>query len=268
MTETPDTAPAPSTASRLLSGNRAGMAALAVSVVALIISVAPYATGTDFGSRVKTYLVQNPEVLQEVSNALDLKAQQQQIVENRQKTVEITARATANPGLLAVDSRDAAFGPADAKVTVIEFFDFRCPGCKATAPEVLRMMQAHPDVRFVFKEWPILDGPANGVSHYAARAAQAAHRQGKYLPVFRALMAQPSLSEEAVDAILQANGVSMSQAEAAMSGPEIARHMADMQTSATALGLIGTPTFFVNGKASESIQPAALERAIREAKAG
>jgi protein-disulfide isomerase len=268
MTESPDPRPAPSLSGRLLSGNRAGLAALAVSVIALIVSVAPYATGTDFGSRVKAYLIQNPEVLQDVSNALDQKAQQQQIVENRRKTAEITATAAANPGLLAVDGRDAAFGPSDAKVTVIEFFDFRCPGCKATAPEVLRMMQAHPDVRFVFKEWPILDGPANGVSHYAARAAQAAHRQGKYLPVFRDLMAQPSLSEEIVDAILEANGVSMSQAEAAMSGPEIARHMADMQTSATALGLIGTPTFFVNGRASESIQPAALERAIRDAKAG
>jgi len=254
--------------SRLLSGNRAGVAALAVSVVALVVSVAPYATGTDFGSRVRSYLIQHPEVLQDVSNALDEKAQQQQIVENRRKTAEITAAAAANPGLLTVDSRDAAFGPADARVTVIEFFDFRCPGCKATAPEVLRMMQAHPDVRFVFKEWPILDGPTNGVSHYAARAAQAAHRQGKYLPVFRDLMAQPSLSESAIDAILEANGVSMPQAEAAMSSPELARHMADMQTSAMALGLVGTPTFFVNGKASESIQPAALERAIREAKAG
>ena len=152
MTETPDSEPAPSLFSRLLSGNRAGVAALAVSLVALLISVAPYATGTDFGTRVKAYLVQNPEVLQEVSNALDARAQQQQIAENRQKTAEITARVAANPGLLAVDSRDAAFGPADARVTVIEFFDFRCPGCKATAPEVLRMMQAHPDVRFVFKD--------------------------------------------------------------------------------------------------------------------
>lgn len=267
MTETPDPKPAPSMPGRLLSGDRAGVAALVVSVIALIISVAPYTSGTDFGSRVKAYLIQNPEVLQEVSNALDLKAQQQQIVENRQKTAEINATAAANPGLLAVDSRDAAFGPIDAKVTVIEFFDFRCPGCKSTAPEILRMMQAHPDVRFVFKDWPILDGPTSGVSHYAARAAQAAHRQGKYLPVFRDMMAEPALSEAAIDAILAANGVSMTQAEAAMSGPEIARHLADMQTSATALGLVGTPTFFVNGKATESIQPAALDRAIREAKA-
>lgn len=267
MTETPDPKPAPSLLERLLSGNRAGVAALAVSVVALIIAIAPYASGTDFGSRVRAYLIQNPEVLQEVSNALDLKAQQQQIVENRQKTAQINAAAAANPGLLAVDSRDAAFGPADARVTVIEFFDFRCPGCKATAPEVLRMMQAHPDVRFVFKDWPILDGPTNGVSHYAARAAQAAHRQGKYLPVFRALMAEPALSEPAIDAILQANGVSLPEAEAAMASPALARHMADMQTSAMALGLAGTPTFFVNGRAMDSIEPAALDRAIRAAKA-
>jgi protein-disulfide isomerase len=267
MTETPEPKPAPSLYDRFLSGSRAGLAALAISLVALVVALAPYATGTDFGSRVRTYLVQNPEVLQEVSDALNARAQQQQIAANSQKAAEITARVAANPGLLAVDGRDAAFGPADAKVTVIEFFDFRCPGCKATAPEVLRIMQAHPDVRYVFKEWPILDGPTNGVSHYAARAAQAAHRQGKYLPVFQDLMAEPALSEPAIDAILAANGVSMTEAEAAMSSPELARHMADMQTSAMALGLVGTPTFFVNGKAMESIEPAALEREIRAAKA-
>ena len=268
MTETPDPRPAPSPFSRLQSGPPPGQIALAVSVVALVLALAPYASGGPVGSRVRAYLVEHPEVLQEVSNALEMKAQQEQLALNRQKTAEINARAAANPGLLAVDNRDAAFGPADAKVTVIEFFDFRCPGCKATAPEVLRLMQAHPDVRFVFKEWPILDGPTNGVSHYAARAAQAAHRQGRYLPVFRDIMAQPAPSEASINAILTDNGVSLPQAEAAMAGPEIARHMADMQTSAMALGLVGTPTFFVNGKASESIEPAAIDRAIREAKAG
>ena len=267
MTETPEPRPAPSLFSRLLGGGRAGVAALAVSALALVIALAPYASGTDFGSRVKAYLIQNPEVLQEVSVALDQKAQQQQILDQRQKAVEITARVAANPGLLAVDSGDPAFGPADAKVTVIEYFDFRCPGCKATAPEVVRMVQAHPDVRFVFKDWPILDGPTNGVSHYAARAALAAHEQGKYLPVFQALMAEPALSEPAIDAILAANGVSLAQAETAMAGTAIARRLADTQTSATAMALIGTPTFFVNGTAMDSIEPAALDRAIREAKA-
>lgn len=259
---------APSLIDRMLSGQRAGVAALVVAVIALVVSVAPYATGTDFGSRVRAYLVQNPEVLQEVSQALDQKAQQQEIANQRRHAEETTARVAANPSLLAVDAGDPAFGPADAKVTVIEFFDFRCPGCKATAPEVLRLMQAHPDVRFVFKDWPILDGPSNGVSHHAARAALAAHQQGKYLPVFQALMAEPALSPSVIEGILRDNGVDLAAAEAAMSGGAVARLMAGTQTSAMAMQLMGTPTFFVNGKALESIQPAALDRAIREAKAG
>ena len=258
----------PSTLERWLSGGRVAVAALVVAVVALIVAVAPYASGGDFNARVRTYLVEHPEVLQEASDALNARAQLQQAALDRQKAAEISARVAANPALLTVDARDAAFGPTDARVTVIEFFDFRCPGCKATAPEVLRLMQAHPDVRFVFKDWPILDGPSDGLSHHAARAAQAAHRQGQYLPVFRALMAEPALSESRIDAILTANGVALPQAEAAMAGPEIARHLADIQTSATVLGLVGTPTFFVNGKAMDSIQPAALDASIRKAKAG
>ena len=266
MTEPSDRAP--SLLDRLLSGPRAGVAALVVAVAALVVALAPYATGTDFGSRVRAYLVQNPEVLREVSIALDQKAQQQQIVENRQKAAEVTARVAANPALIAVDAGDPAFGPADAKVTVIEYFDFRCPGCKTTAPEVLRLMQAHPDVRFVFKDWPILDGPSNGVSHYAARAALAAHQQGRYLAVFQDLMAEPALSPAVIDGILAANGVSLPAAEAAMGSPAVARLLAGTQTSAMAMQLIGTPTFFVNGKALESIEPAVLDREIREAKAG
>src|SRR5690606_12021482 len=124
------------------------------------------------------------------------------------------------------------------------------------------------DVRFVFKDWPILDGPTNGVSHHAARAALAAHQQGRYLPVFQALMAEPALSPSAIEGILRDNGVDLPAAQAAMSGGTVARLMAGTQTSAMAMQLMGTPTFFLNGKALESIQPAALDRAIREAKAG
>ncbi len=259
MTVTPDTPPESSGASRFFSQGRAGAAALAVSVIALGVAVAPYLSGQDFDARVRAYLLRNPEILQEVSNALQTR-------EDTARTSAIQARATASPALLAVDARDPAFGPADAKVTVIEFFDFRCPGCKATAPEVLRLMQAHPDVRFVFKDWPILDRGDDDVSHYAARAALAAHQQGKYLAVFRALMATPSLDKPAIDAVLTANGVALPQARTAMASPETARHLADIHTAGAALQLVGTPTFFVNGKPQATIQPADLDRAIRTAK--
>ena len=263
MTETPETP-----RDGLLTGPRIGLAALAVSIVALVLAAAPYATGRDFDGRVRSYLLENPEILQEVSLALEQKAQQVQIGQARVHALEMTARVAANPALLAITARDPSFGPADARVTVVEFFDFRCPGCKSTAPEVLRLMQTHPDVRFVFKDWPILDRGTDDTSHYAARAAQAAHRQGKYLPVFRALMAEPALTKAAVDRILASNGVVLPTARTAMAGAEIARQLADIQMSAANLGLQGTPTFFINGRAMASIQPADIDRAIRAAKAG
>lgn len=261
MTETPETPAPEAPKSRFFNEGRAGMAALAVSIVALVAAVAPYATGGDFDGRVRNYLLKHPEVLQEMSSNLQAK-------EDGDRADAISRRAAASPSLLAVDSRDPSFGPADAKVTVIEYFDYRCPGCKATAPEVMRLIQAHPDVRFVFKDWPILDrGAPDGPSHYAARAAQAAHRQGKYLPVFRALMAAPSLTEESIDRILADNGVSMPQAEAVIRGNDVTAHLAETHAAAGALGLQGTPTFFVNGRATPTIQPTEIDRAIREAKA-
>lgn len=269
MTDTPPAPPAPADkpASRIFAQNRVSLAALAVATAALVAAVVPYATGGDFDARVRSYLLAHPEVLQEVSDKLNERAYADQAAQQQRLADEITARVAANPALLAADSRDPAFGPENAKVTVVEFFDFRCPGCKATAPEVLRMMQAHPDVRFIFKDWPILDRGGNGMSHYSARAAQAAHRQGKYLPVFRALMAEPDLTTETVDRILEANGVALPPARTAMSGADIASHLADVQTTATTLGLQGTPTFIINGKASATIQPRDIDAAIQAAKA-
>ncbi len=250
-------APEPKTAKPgWLSGGRAGYLALGLSVIALGFSAAPYLTG---GSNVRAYLLEHPEVLQEAQMALQTKDAEAAVEETNQA-------AAANAGLLAPDARDPAFGPANAKVTVIEFFDFRCPGCKAVAHDYRALMAAHPEVRFVFKDWPILDRGDDITSQYAARAALAAHQQGKYLEVYDALMTERALSIEAIDAIVAAHGVDMARAKAAIAAPDTTRHIADIHTTAAALRLRGTPTFFVNGKASPGIDPAEIGKLIEAAK--
>jgi len=255
--DAPTPAPEPKTAKPgWLSGGRAGYLALGLSVIALGFSAAPYLTG---GSDVRAYLLEHPEVLQEAQMALQTKDAEAAVEETNQA-------AAANAGLLAPDARDPAFGPANAKVTVIEFFDFRCPGCKAVAHDYRALMAAHPEVRFVFKDWPILDRGDDITSQYAARAALAAHQQGKYLEVYDALMTERALSIEAIDAILAAHGLDMARAKAAIAAPDTTRHIADIHTTAAALRLRGTPTFFVNGKASPGIDPAEIGKLIEAAK--
>ena len=235
-----------------------GTASLAVAVVALVLAATSFLT---FDGRVRTYLLAHPQVLQEVSTAL-------QTQDARLKAEAVNTAAAANPALLALDPRDPTFGPANAKVTVIEFFDFRCPGCKSVTPEFMALMQAHPDVRFVFKDWPILDSAEDDTSQYAARAALAAHQQGKYLPVYQALLAEPALTHETVDRVLTEQGVDMVAARAAMTANDMTRHLVDIHTIGRTLGLIGTPTFFINGRATTTIAPAEVAAAIEAAKKG
>ena len=259
---TDDTTPAPEAETGTPKIGRPPLSwiALGVSVVALGLSVAPYLSGGDFGGKVRAYLVAHPEVLDEVIAARQAKA-------DAGTAQAINDAARANPALLAVDARDPTVGPANAKVTVVEFFDYRCPGCKATAPGVLEMIRSHPDVRFVFKDWPIIDrGDPTGPSHYAARAAQAAHRQGKYLPVFTALMAEPQLTPASIDQILVENGVDLAQAKAVMTSADVSAHLAATDAAAIAQHLQGTPTFFITGVASATIEPAEVSRQIEAAK--
>lgn len=256
MTESPTPVP-PARSRRWTADPRFGVAAFAVSIVALGLSAAPWFGGTD--SRVRAYLLSHPELLDEMVQA-------RQTREDTQRVETINAAAAANPGLLAPDPRDPAFGPADAKVTVIEFFDFRCPGCKAVTPDFLRLMRANPDVRFVFKDWPILDRQGQPLSQLAARAALAAHQQGKYLAVYEALLREPALDEAAIQRVLAANGVDMIRAQATINAPETTRHLTDIHTVAGALGLVGTPTFFINGKTTATIDPAEVGRMIEAAK--
>jgi protein-disulfide isomerase len=238
---------------------RGGAAAVAISVVALGLAAAPYLTGGDFGGKVRAYLIANPQVLDEAVQA-------RQASEEASRVDAVNQAVAENAVLLAPDPRDPAVGPADAKVTVIQFFDYRCPGCKSVSEDFLGLIQSHPDVRFIFKEWPILDRGGDTTSNLAARAALAAQGQGKYLAVHQALMAEPDLDGAAIQRILTENGVDLARATAVIQSPETERHIADIHTAGSTLRLVGTPTFLINGRTTTTINPVEVSAAIEAAK--
>lgn len=257
---TPTDAPEPQTLKpRWYSGR--SVLALGVSVVALVLAGAPYLSPTITGGQARAYLMAHPEVLDEVLAARDQKAASQ-------RSQAIDAAVAANPRALAAGPGEPAFGPADAKVTVVQFFDYQCPYCKQVAPDFGRLIAANPDVRFIFKEWPVLDRDGKITSQYSARAALAAHAQGKYLAVHQQLMAERALTPEGVDRVLAANGVAADQARAAIQSPMTTGLLAMVHTDASSIGLQGTPTFFINGKVTPTNDPAVMAQMIAAAKAG
>lgn len=257
MTDTPESgaARAPGAAARLLNSR---WTAPALAVAALAAAVVPNLPGV-FEARVRGYLLAQPQILEEIDQARALQAQDQRIA-------ALNAAAAANPGVFEPGPHEPVFGPADARITVIEYFDYRCPYCKMIAPAYLEVVRNHPDVRFIFREWPILDRPGEIASQYAARAALLAHQQGRYLEVHQALMAEPSLTPETVDRILAEHGVTLDADRAALESPEVARTLADVSIGARTIGLDATPTLFVNGRALSSNDPAGLAQAIAAAR--
>lgn len=100
------------------------------------------------GEIAKAYLLDHPEVLLEVSQKLQAQQHEQQLH-------AMTAAVLAHQDALLNDPSTPSYGPADAKVAVVEFFDYQCSVCAHQAPVMEALMQANPQVRYVFKEWPI-----------------------------------------------------------------------------------------------------------------
>src|SRR5271154_1537540 len=99
-------------------------------------------------------------------------------------------------------------GSANADVTVVEYFDYNCPYCKALAPAFRPFIDQDHAAAVLYKEWPIF----GGVSIYAAQAALAANYQGKYLQAHDALISAPRLAENSqVDEALRAAGIEMNR---------------------------------------------------------
>ena len=141
----------------------------------------------------------------------------------------------------------------------MEFFDYRCPYCKVAAPALPGFLKAHPDVRLVYKEFPILSAE----SETAARYALAADRQGKYLPVHAALMALPQLTDATIQDVLRRAGVDLARAKADADGPRIKRQIADDRALAETIGANGTPSFITGDTLSAGWLPEELDVALK-----
>ncbi|TAL37972.1 MAG: DsbA family protein [Phenylobacterium sp.] len=204
-----------------------------VMTAALALSACQKQADAEFGAKVRAYLLEHPEVLEEMALKL------------REKQTLAAAKASAATvnkyrQQLERDPRDVVINP-NGEFTVVEFFDYRCGYCKVVAPEMVKLMQENPDVRFVFKEFPIF----GEVSETAARIALTAEGKTKGLQLYKAWMEDRGLDEAALDRHLIEVGLDPAAVRKAAASPAITEQLNDIRTLAQALGLQGTPAFII-----------------------
>ena len=135
-------------------------------------------------------------------------------------------------------------GPKDAKVTVVEFFDFACGHCKALAPIMSQIMKSNKDVRFIFEPLFFISEH----SPYAAKASLAAAKKGKFVEVYEGIMTLPNMSEATIDQILKDEGLNVDEIKKMIEEKDILRGVQDIDSLSQVLGVNGVPMLLINGE--------------------
>ncbi len=187
---------------------------------------------------VHNYLTKNPEVLVEMTTELD-KRQAADQVEKQQKLISDNANAIFRSPLAFVA------GNPDGDVSVVEFFDYNCGYCKRALPDVVKLVDNDSKVRVVLKELPIFGED----SEAAAKAALAAHKQGKYFEMHQKLFTEPGKADkEKALRIAGELGLDTAQLEKDMADPEVQRSLDEAKELAQKLGLQGTPLYLIGDR--------------------
>lgn len=158
-------------------------------------------------------------------------------------------------------SYSPSFGPANALVTVVEFFDPACEACRAFHPTVKEILAKYPqDVRVVIRYTPFHDS-----SEEIVRLLEAARLQNVYEPVLEAILeAQPKWARhgapqtELAYQAAAAAGLDVEKARIFMRLPDITSIIQQDKADVISAGVRGTPTFFVNGKPLPEFGPRQL----------
>lgn len=187
---------------------------------------------------VHQYLVSQPQVLVEASEALRMKAAKKEQDSAMKAIKENTADLFAQKG-------SPSFGNDKPTVKLVEFFDYQCGHCKAMEPIVEDTMKNNKGLQVIYKELPIFGGS----SALAAKAALAANMQGKYLAFHEALMKTPNpLDEAKIMKVAKSVGLNIDQLKKDMKGKNIDAQVKANFELAQKLQLVGTPAFVISNE--------------------
>lgn len=179
---------------------------------------------------VRAYLMAHPEVLPEAM-------------------AKLQERET---GKLVAANRDAIFTPVSGMVggnpkgdvTVVTYMDYACGYCRASLPEIDRLVASDPGVRIVYRELPILSADSRTAAAWGIAAAE----QGKYLPFHTALFAAGRPTEANIMAAAAEAGLDIARARGVVASPATAAELDKNLRTAGSIGMTGTPAWVIGDR--------------------
>jgi protein-disulfide isomerase len=176
-------------------------------------------------------------------------------------SISVTLEA---PRVKIADTGRPSRGPENAPVEIVEFSDFQCPFCLSAFPTVNKVLATYGDkIRFVYRHYPL---PNHSSARPAAEASVCAGEQGKFWQYHDRLfssngkLSEPELKQYAADL-----GLNTSSFNTCVDSRKYEKDVESDVEAGNAVGVNGTPAFFINGRALNGAQPFdAFKRVIDE----
>ncbi|TDH63120.1 DsbA family protein [Dankookia rubra] len=195
---------------------------------------------------VRDFLLREPDILFQAAQIHEQRRKNRPAAELRGTIADARAALT--------DARAPSIGAPAPKVTLVEFFDFRCVYCRRMAAMLEQIVQENDDIRVVFKDLPIL-GPVSTTASQAALAARL-QQPDRYHVFHQAMMRANDLSGARILGIAGELGLDLDRLRRDMAGPEVRNELDANGALAKALGIAGTPAFILG----ESLIPSSLSK--------
>lgn len=203
---------------------------------------------------VRQYILDHPEIVIEAIQTMQMRHEAEAAQRQRKALEESRQELVAGKG-------DPVGGNPQGDVTLVEFFDYQCGYCKAVHPNLTALLGEDRNLRFVYKEFPIL-GPA---SVTAAKAALAAARQDKYQPMHDALMGlRGQLDDAKIMRVAESLDLDLARLKADMASPEIQATIERNLDLARKLQIEGTPAFVIGDQLVPGAVPLEQLKAVVE----
>lgn len=231
-----------------MTGTRSFLLIAAVALLSGFAGAAAWDYSGMGDARLRSYLVENPDILPEMAAAYDAK-------QTRERLASAGSELTQPfPG--------AVLGNPEGAVTLVEFSDYACGYCRMSREHVEALVAANPDLKVVIREWPIFDG-----SEETARMALAAAKQGKFAAFHNAMFTGGQSGPAALAEAASKAGLDMEAARSFAASDGVSAELARNTAMARQLGFGGTPSWIVGDKVMEgAVGPEELQAAIDAAR--
>ena len=237
---------------------RPATALLPVLLAAVLATAAPVraelpysdAERTALHEEIRTYLLDNPEILREMIALLEAQAQADGAANDR-------ALVAAHADTIFDDGFSFVGGNPEGSFTIVEFLDYQCGYCRRAHPELMEFLSEDGDIRWIVKEMPIL-GPGSELAARAAIATLISAGPTAYAMLNDGLMRmQGPIDDAVIDGALRATDLDPAAIRALMDGPEVTRRLEETRALAGTLSITGTPTFVFGDRMVRGYMPLA-----------